>query len=404
MVDVKVLKDKVKGDVDAIMPRLIEMSDWIGKHPELGSEEVEASKLLAAELDNHGFKVEMGVLGMPTAFKAVIKGKGKGPKIAFLSEYDALPGIGHGCGHNIIGTSGLGAGIAVSKLMKGLPGEVWVVGTPAEEGHGPSSGAKKRMAEAGFFKGVDAVLMMHPMGNSKATVATGFLAITGIRIEYAGRTAHAAADPQNGLNALNAAVLCFMAIHANRQQLKRGANPVVHGIITEGGLASNIIPDRAVLQFAVRSSDDSYIPTLVQMVENSAKGAAIATGCEVKVIVSSSLKSNVRNPPLEKLFVKAYKELGIEAEDPDFTAAQLPGGSTDFTDLSHFVPGMHTMLGFTKADITGHSRELCAATMTEEGHRGIEIGAKVLALAGVEVLTNEKLRAEINEAFEKAKK
>jgi amidohydrolase len=404
LVDVKVLKDKVKGDVDAIMPRLIEMSDWIGKHPELGSEEVEASKLLAAELDNHGFKVEMGVLGMPTAFKAVIKGKGKGPKIAFLSEYDALPGIGHGCGHNMIGTSGLGAGIAVSKLMKGLPGEVWVVGTPAEEGHGPSSGAKKRMAEAGFFKGVDAVLMMHPMGNSKATVATGFLAITGIRIEYAGRTAHAAADPQNGLNALNAAVLCFMAIHANRQQLKRGANPVVHGIITEGGLASNIIPDRAVLQFAVRSSDDSYIPTLVQMVENSAKGAAIATGCEVKVIVSSGLKSNVRNPPLEKLFVKAYKELGIEAEDPDFTAAQPPGGSTDFTDLSHFVPGMHTMLGFTKADITGHSRELCAATMTEEGHRGIEIGAKVLGLAGVEVLTDEKLRAEINEAFEKAKK
>ena len=404
MVDVKVLKDKVKGDVDAIMPRLIEMSDWIGKHPELGSEEVEASKLLAAELDNHGFKLEMGVLGMPTAFKAVIKGKGKGPKIAFLSEYDALPGIGHGCGHNMIGTSGLGAGIAVSKLMKGLPGEVWVVGTPAEEGHGPSSGAKKRMAEAGFFKGVDAVLMMHPMGNSKATVATGFLAITGIRIEYAGRTAHAAADPQNGLNALNAAVLCFMAIHANRQQLKRGANPVVHGIITEGGLASNIIPDRAVLQFAVRSSDDSYIPTLVQMVENSAKGAAIATGCEVKVIVSSGLKSNVRNPPLEKLFVKAYKELGIEAEDPDFTAAQPPGGSTDFTDLSHFVPGMHTMLGFTKADITDHSRELCAATMTEEGHRGIEIGAKVLGLAGVEVLTDEKLRAEINEAFEKAKK
>jgi len=404
LVDVKVLKDKVKGDVDAIMPRLIEMSDWIGKHPELGSEEVEASKLLTAELDNHGFKVEMGVLGMPTAFKAVIKGKRKGPKIAFLSEYDALPGIGHGCGHNMIGTSGLGAGIAVSKLMKGLPGEVWVVGTPAEEGHGPSSGAKKRMAEAGFFKGVDAVLMMHPMGNSKATVATGFLAITGIRIEYAGRTAHAAADPQNGLNALNAAVLCFMAIHANRQQLKRGANPVVHGIITEGGLASNIIPDRAVLQFAVRSSDDSYVPTLVQMVENSAKGAAIATGCEVKVIVNSGLKSNVRNLPLEKLFVKAYKELGIEAEDPDFTAAQPPGGSTDFTDLSHFVPGMHTMLGFTKADVTGHSRELCAATMTEEGHRGIEIGAKVLALAGVEILTDEKLRAEINEAFEKAKK
>jgi amidohydrolase len=404
MADVKVLKQKVKGEVDAAMPRLVEMSNWIGTHPELGSEEVEASKLLAGELGKHGFKVEMGVLGMPTAFKAIYKGKGRGPIIVFLCEYDALPGVGHGCGHNIIGTSGLGAGIAVSKLMRELPGELWVVGTPAEEGHGPSSSAKKKMAEAGFFKGVDAVMMMHPMGNSKATVASGFLAITGIRIEYAGKTAHAAADPQNGLNALNAAVLCFMAIHTNRQQLRRDANPVVHGIITEGGLANNIIPDRAVLQFGVRSSDDAYIPTLVQMVENSAKGAAIATGCEVKITVNPGLKSNVRNPPLEKLFVKAYKELGIEAEDPDYTAAQPPGGSTDFTDLSHFVPGMHTMLGFTKADITGHSRELCAATMTEEGHRSIEIGTKVLALAGVEVLTDAKLRAEIKEAFDKAKK
>ncbi|MCX6654567.1 MAG: M20/M25/M40 family metallo-hydrolase [Candidatus Bathyarchaeota archaeon] len=288
--------------------------------------------------------------------------------------------------------------------MRGLPSEVWVVGTPAEEGHGPSSDAKKRMAETGFFKGVEAVMMMHPMGNSKATVATGFLAITGIKIEYTGRTAHAAADPQNSLNALNAAVLCFMATHANRQQLRRDANPVVHGIITEDGLASNIIPDRAVLQFSVRSSDDAYIPTMVQMVKNSAKGAAIATGCEVKVTVSPGLKSNVRNPPLEKLFVKAHKELGIEAEDPDSTATQPPGGSTDFTDLSHFVPGMHTMLVFTKTSITSHSRELCAATMTEEGHRGVEIGAKVLAFTGVEVLTDEKLRAEIKDAFDKAKK
>jgi metal-dependent amidase/aminoacylase/carboxypeptidase family protein len=242
------------------------------------------------------------------------------------------------------------------------------------------------------------------MGNSKATVATGFLAITGIKIEYTGRTAHAAADPQNSLNALNAAVLCFMATHANRQQLRRDANPVVHGIITEDGLASNIIPDRAVLQFSVRSSDDAYIPTMVQMVKNSAKGAAIATGCEVKVTVSPGLKSNVRNPPLEKLFVKAHKELGIEAEDPDSTATQPPGGSTDFTDLSHFVPEMHTMLVFTKTSITSHSRELCAATMTEEGHRGVEIGAKVLAFTGVEVLTDEKLRAEIKDAFDKAKK
>jgi len=140
------------------------------------------------------------------------------------------------------------------------------------------------------------------------------------------------------------------------------------------------------------------------MVENSAEGAALATGCDVKITVSPGLKSNVRNPPLEKLFFKEFKELGVDVEDPDFSAAQPPGGSTDFTDLSHFAPGMHAMVGFTKAEITGHSRELCAATMTVEGHKGIEIGAKVLALAGIEILSDANLRVEIRYAFDKANK
>jgi metal-dependent amidase/aminoacylase/carboxypeptidase family protein len=245
-------------------------------------------------------------------------------------------------------------------------------------------------------------MMIHPNGNRKTTVSMMALATSGILIEYKGRTAHAAADPQNGLNALNAAVLCFMAIHTNRQQLRRDANAVVHGIILEGGLASNIIPDRAVLQFGVRSSDDSYIPTMVKMVEDSAKGAAIATGCEVKLTSRPGLKSNINNRPLEKLFLKAYKELGVDVMDLDVPLP--PGGSTDFSDLTHFAPGMHAYLRFTKAEIASHSRELCAATLTEEGHRGIEIGAKVLALAGVEILTDERLRTEIKEAFDKAKK
>jgi len=144
MADVKVLKTKVKGEVDAVMPRLVEMSDWIGKHPELGSEEVESSKLLAGELKKHGFKVEMGVNGMPTAFKAVMKGKGKGPTIAFLCEYDALPGIGHGCGHNMIGTSGLGAGIAVSKLMKELPVNSGSSAPPLRRGTARAAAPRRR--------------------------------------------------------------------------------------------------------------------------------------------------------------------------------------------------------------------------------------------------------------------
>lgn len=390
------LKESVKAEVENILSRLVEMSDWIGRHPELGSEEYESSKLLAEELQKHGFEVEFGLLGMETAFRATYRGKSGGPRIAFLAEYDALPGVGHACGHNIIGTAAVGAGIAVSKL-EDLDGEVMVLGTPAEEGHGPSAGAKKRMVEAGVFDDIDVVMMIHPT-SGKTTVSDGFLAITGIAIEFKGRAAHASASPHQGVNALNAAVLMYMAVHTNRQQLRRNANAVIHGIITEGGLASNIIPDKAVLQFGVRSSDDDYIPELVKMVENSARGAALSTGCEVEVTVHPGLTSNIRNEPLEKLFLHIFKELGEEVEDPATTAAKPPGASTDFADVTHVVPGIHPMIAITSEGVALHSQEFAEATFTDCGHRGLEIGAKALAMAAVEILADAKLLAEIKEA------
>ncbi|MGW8178528.1 MAG: amidohydrolase, partial [bacterium] len=261
MVDNKELKKQAVKESEKIFPELKALKDEIGKNPELGSEEDKSSKLLVESLRKHGFEVEYPFFGMHTAFKAVYKGAKPGPTIAILAEYDALPGVGHGCGHNIIGTAGIGAGIAVSKLMKELPGEIWVIGTPAEEGHGPYGGSKVRMAKDGVFDGVDVSYMVHPMtGPSQAS--GNFLAVSGVEIIFKGKTAHAAADAHNGANALNAAMITYMAIHANRQQLRREANAVVPGIITEGGLASNVIPDRAVLKFGVRSSDDTYIPTL----------------------------------------------------------------------------------------------------------------------------------------------
>jgi amidohydrolase len=403
MVDKEALKESVKTEVDKILPRLIEMSDWIGKHPELGSEEYETSKLLVNELKKHRFDVETGLLGMDTSFRAAYKGKGDGPRIAFLAEYDALPGVGHACGHNIIGTAGIGAGIAVSKLLKDLPGEVVVLGTPAEEGHGPSAGAKRRMADADVFDDIDVAWMIHPTSGT-STVSDGFLAISGVSIEFKGKASHAAASPHLGVNALNAAMLTFMAVHANRQQLRRDANPVIHGIIKEGGVASNVIPDRAVLQFGVRSSDDSYVPELIKMVENSARGATIATGCEVKVESRPGLKSNIRDPPLEQLFVNLFKELGEEVEDPLVTAAKPPGGSTDFANVTHVVPGIHPMVSIAPEDVAGHSHEFAEATFTERGHRGLEIGAKAMAMAAVEILADPALLTEIKEAHTKAMK
>ena len=400
MVDKKTLKKHVVEESEKIFPELKTLKNEIGKNPELGSEEEKSSRLLVDSLRKHGFKVEYPFFGMHTAFKAVYKGAKPGPTIAILAEYDALPGVGHGCGHNIIGTAGIGAGIAISKLMKELHGEIWVIGTPAEEGHGPYGGSKVRMAKEGVFDGVDVSYMVHPMtGPSQAS--GNFLAVSGVVITFKGKTAHAAADAHNGANALNAAMITYMSIHANRQQLRRDANAVVHGIITEGGLASNIIPDRAVLKFGVRSSDDTYIPTLVEMVKNSARGAAIATGCEVSFTTSTGLKSNIQNRHLEKLFLSIWDELGHDYMDPVEVAIQPPGGSTDFADVTHVVPGIHPMIGITNDDMPMHSAQFAACTLTSGGDDGLMIGIKSMALASVEILSDPELLAGIKAEFEK---
>ena len=226
------------------------------------------------------------------------------------------------------------------------------------------------------------------------------MAVSGVGIDFKGKTAHAAADAHIGANALNAAVLTYMAIHANRQQLRRDANPVVHGIITEGGLASNIIPDKASLRFGVRSSDDTYIPELIEMVKNSAKGAAIATGCEVEFTTSTGLKSNITIRRLEKLITDIWDELGHPYTDPGEVAIQPPGGSTDFADVTHVVPGIHPMIGITVEEIPMHSVQFADCTMTPEGDEGVKMGVMTLALATVEILTDPGLLAEIKAEFE----
>jgi amidohydrolase len=255
------------------------------------------------------------------------------------------------------------------------------------------------MANDGVFNQVDVSYMIHPM-TGKSQASSYFLAISGIEITFKGKTAHAAADAHNGANALNAAVITYMAIHANRQQLRRDVNPVVHGIITEGGLASNIIPDKAVLRFGVRSSDDDYIPELIEMVIKSAKGAAIATGCEVEFITSTGLKSNITNNRLEQLFTNIWDKLGHPYQEPTKVAIQPPGGSTDFADVTHVVPGIHPMISITEEEIPMHSVEFADCTLTQSGDEGLMIGIKSLSMATIEILTDPVLLAEIKAEFE----
>ena len=398
MTDVKDLKESAKRAVEGQRKRLVEISRYLYENPELGSEEYKAYELLTKELEADGFEVQRQLLGIPTAFCASHRGKKKGPRVAVLAEYDALPGVGHGCGHNLIAASAIGAGIAASKSMKGLSGEVLVVGTPAEEGHGPYAGSKVIMAEKGFWDGVDAAIMLHPT-STRWAVGSRSLGIWTVKMEFQGQTSHAAASPHEGINALNAATLAYMATHMLRQEARRDANLVIHGIISEGGLASNIIPDRAVCDFGVRSSDGVYLEKMVRKVEKCAEGAAMATGARVTVTKKRLYSSMKLNLPLIQTLWQNYKDQGVDITDWKETVDGMPMASTDFGDVSQRTPSTGSYIKIAPEGTPGHSRQLAAASMTEEGLDAMIIGTKALAMTLVELLAEPEKLKEAREYF-----
>jgi len=396
--ELKKLKEAVKKTVEEKRPLLVDVARYLYENPELGSEEYKAFAKLAGVLEDHGFKVEKGVYGMPTAFVASYKGKKKGPRVAVLAEYDALPGVGHGCGHNLIAASAIGAGIAVSRVMRELAGEVLVVGTPAEEGHGPSAGAKVIMADQGFFDGVDGVVMLHP--GSAWGVGGQALGIHQVEMVFKGQTSHAAASPERGRNALNAATLCYMATHMLRQEARRDANLVIHGIIPEGGLASNIIPDRAVCQFGVRSSDEKYLVEMVDKVARCAEGAAHAMGVEVEVTKRKLYSSKKLNTPMIKALWQNYVDLGAPVKDWQESTRAIPMASTDYGDVSQKAPVAGSNIKIAPEGTPGHSRQLADASMTKEGLDAMVVGTKALGMTLVELLARPEILREAREYFD----
>ena len=385
------LKGKVQEAVDEQRTRLREISGFIYENPELGSEEFKAAELLTGELERQGFAVEKGIFGMPTAFSATCKGRGGGPRVAVIAEYDCLPGVGHGCGHNLIAASAVGAGVAASRVMSELDGEVVVVGTPAEEGHGPSGGAKVIMVEKGFWDDIDAAIMLHPA--SSYVAGSRSLGISTLVMEFVGQTSHAAASPHEGVNALNAATLAFMATHMLRQEARRDANLVIHGIISEGGLASNIIPDRAVCNFGVRSSDDAYLDEMVDKVARCAEGAALAMGATVKVTKRKLYRGKKVNEPLAEALWNNYVAQGVDIRPWQETINGMPMASTDFGDVSQRIPAAGSYIAVTEPGTPGHSVQMADATMTEKGQEAMIVGTKALAMTLVELLAEpEKLK------------
>jgi amidohydrolase len=399
MTDLKNIKAVVKNTVDNKSDLLEEIAQYLYDNPELGSEEFLAFTKLTEILEEEDFEVEKGVYDMPTAFVASIKGKSSGPKVAVLAEYDALPGVGHGCGHNLIAASAVGAGIAAKEVMNMLPGEVMVVGTPAEEGHGPSAGSKVIMAQGGFFNDVDAVIMLHP--SSDWGVGNQSLGISRIDMTFKGQTSHAAASPHRGKNALNAATLCYMATHMLRQEAKRDANLVIHGIISEGGLANNIIPDRAVCEFGVRSSEDDYLEEMTDKVARCAEGAAYALGVEVEIDKRKLYSAKKLNIPLIKTLWNNYRELGAPVDDWEESISRMPMASTDFGDVSQVAPAAGSYIGIAPEGTPGHSVQLANATMTEDGLDAMILGTKALGMTLVELLANPNIIDNAREYFNK---
>ncbi len=397
LVELDLLKKEVKETIDEKRDLLESIARYLYENPELGSEEFKAFELLTETLEDHGFSVEKGVYGMSTAFVAGYKGKCDGPRVAVLAEYDALPGVGHGCGHNLIAASAIGAGIAASKAIKDLSGEVFVIGTPAEEGHGPSGGSKVIMANKGLFDDIDGVIMLHP--STSWGVGNQALGISKCRMVFKGQTSHAAASPHLGKNALNAATLAYTATHMLRQEARRDANLVIHGIIEEGGEAMNIIPDRAVLDFGVRSSDQEYLDEMVDKVARCGEGAAYAMGVEVKIEKNRFYASKKLNYPLIRTLWENYKELGAPVKDWKESVKAMPMASTDYGDVSQKTPAAGSYIGIATEGTPGHSIKLAEATMTEEGLDALNGGAKALGMTLVELLANPEILEEAKEFF-----
>ncbi|HTQ13545.1 MAG TPA: M20 family metallopeptidase [Rhizomicrobium sp.] len=376
------LKKDVEALVDSMRAELLALSHAIHQEPELALEEHKAAARLSDAVAKHELPVQRGAFGLDTAYVAEF-GKAGGPTIAILSEYDALPGVGHACGHNIIATTGLGAALALSKLGARLPGRVRYLGTPAEE----RFGGKEIIAEEGAFDRADAAMMIHPSNLNLATMPC--IAISEVEVTYHGRAAHAAAMPYRGLNALDAVVTAYQSIAQLRQHIKQSER--LHGIITEGGLAANIVPERAACRFYVRAADIHELAELKQRVYGCFEGAALATGTRAEIKWGNTDYLDLKtNWPMADSFVKNARALGRDF----FPVKEIPpgfAGSTDMGNVSHRVPSIHPMLAVAPAGVIIHNAEFARWAASEKGDDAVIDGAKALALTALELMADSRL-------------
>ncbi len=368
-------KRAVIQEVDRLGPELLRVSRFLHAHPELSFEEVQASELLSRTMEEHGFSVERGVAGLATAFTATHE-SGKGPTIAFLAEYDALPDLGHACGHNLIAGASLGAALALKTLVGEVAGRVLLVGCPAEE----KGGGKIPLVESGLFRRVDAAMLVHP--SNRTEMVKKALGMRDVHVEFFGRAAHAAATPHLGINALDAVLLAFNNINALRQHVRSDAR--IHGIITHGGKAPNIIPDYAAALFYVRALDLGYLDELYDKVLGCFEAAAHASGASHHVKrAGHDYHPHRINYALAHLFRQNLEALGGSVdqgpEDEDL-------GSTDVGNVSQVVPTIQPTIAICGPKVTCHMPEFAVASASPAGEEGMLLAARAMALTGLDLL------------------
>ncbi len=391
VLDAGELKSRVISEIENYRDELKELSLRIHRNPEIAFQEEKAATWLTDYLKKKGFSIEKGICGLATAFRAGY-GKGK-PVIALLAEYDALPKLGHACGHNIIATSAVGAGIAAKLAVDEFGGTVQVLGTPGEEMYG----GKVYMVRKGAFKNVDAAMMVHPAGLN--TAATKFLACQTLEVEFFGKPAHAAARPEVGINALEAMLMSYAAINSLRQHIKDSAR--IHGIITDGGEAANIVPAHTAGHFIVRAAEDSYLDELKERVLNCFMGAATATGAKLKYKWGEARYAPLRNNfTLARMFRKNLQSLGrrVHLVDP-----RIGIGSSDIGNVSRVVPSIHPLIAIASARAVTHSPQFAETAASEAGMRGLIDAAKALAMTVVDLVAEPTMLVKVKKELEQDK-
>jgi amidohydrolase len=385
------LAASIDRSVDSCAAELVALARRIHQNPELRFEEHKASTWLGDFVASHGHTVERGVAGLPTAFRART-GSSK-PRVAILAEYDALPGVGHACGHNLIAAGAVGAFVAAATVAKAVGGEVVLLGTPAEEG----GGGKITMIDAGTFEGVDAAMMFHPFDRDLLAHTT--LASLWLTFQFHGVPSHAAIAPHAGKSALTACLDTFRLIDGQRVHFRDGVR--VHGFIPDGGQAVNIIPERAACEFSVRALDDAEVTRVRGIVERCARAAAMASDVEVEIGLRKGYRDMVNNMSLARRFGAHLQALGRTPRELD---PSIGAGSTDMGDVSHVLPAIHPWLAIVdEGTALCHEHRFAEAAATDGAGKTALVAAKVLARTAVEFLADAELRAAVTAEWESAR-